>query len=62
MRRDFDQEIRQLRQDIHDIDIVIAYFERLEAQLAGKEKQAGAKRLARGSDARGKRKNPTVPG
>jgi hypothetical protein len=41
MRRDFDEEIRQLRQDMHDIDIVIAYFERLEAQLAVKDKRPG---------------------
>ena len=36
MARDFDVEIRKLRQEIRDIDNAIAYFERLEAQLAVK--------------------------
>ena len=39
MGRDFDGEIRKLRQYIQDIDNAIAYFERLEAQLAVTEKR-----------------------
>ena len=41
MARDFDVEIRKLRQEIRDIDNAIAYFERLEAQLAVKDKRPG---------------------
>ncbi len=41
MARDFDVEIRNLRQEIRDIDNAIAYFDRLEAQLAVKDKRPG---------------------
>ena len=41
MARDFDMEIRKLRQEIKDIDNAIAYFERVEAQLAVKDKRPG---------------------
>jgi hypothetical protein len=39
MGRDFNEEIRQLRQKMKDIDNVIAYFERLEARLTVKDKR-----------------------
>jgi hypothetical protein len=38
MARDFDEEIQKLRQAMKDIDNVIAYFERVEAHLAVKDK------------------------
>jgi hypothetical protein len=41
MARDFDVEIRKLRQEIRDIDNAIAWFERLEAQLAVKGERPG---------------------
>jgi len=41
MARDFDAEIRKLRQEIKDIDNAIWYFERLETQLAVKSKRQG---------------------
>ena len=41
MARDFDEEIRKLRQEMKDIDNVIAYFERVEAQLAVKDQRPG---------------------
>jgi hypothetical protein len=41
MARDFNEEIRKLRQEITDIDNAIAYFERLEAQLAVKDRRPG---------------------
>lgn len=41
MARDFDEEIRKLRQEMKDIDNVIAYFERVEAQLAVKDQRRG---------------------
>jgi hypothetical protein len=41
MARDFDVEIRKLRQEIRDIDNAIAYFERLEAQLPVKSERPG---------------------
>ena len=41
MGRDFAEEIRKLRQYIRDVDNAIAYFERLEAQLALKDKDRG---------------------
>ena len=39
MARDLDEEIRKLRQEIGYIDNAIAYFERLETQLAAKQKR-----------------------
>lgn len=44
MARDFDEEIRKLRQEVKDIDSAIWYFERLETQLAVKGKQPGKTR------------------
>lgn len=41
MARDFDAEIRKLRQEIEDIDNAIWYFERLETQMAVKGKRPG---------------------
>jgi hypothetical protein len=41
MGRDFAEEIRTIRQYIRDIDETIAYFERLETQLAVKDKDRG---------------------
>ena len=41
MARDFDEEMRKLRQEMKDIDNVIAYFERMEANLAAKDKLPG---------------------
>jgi hypothetical protein len=41
MARDFDVEIRKLRQEIRDVNNAIAYFERLEAQLAVKVERPG---------------------
>jgi hypothetical protein len=41
MARDFEVEIRKLRQEIKDIDNAIWHFEQLEAQLAVKDKRPG---------------------
>jgi hypothetical protein len=41
MARDFDEEIRKLRQKMEDIDNVIAYFERAARQLPVKDKRSG---------------------
>ena len=41
MARDFDVEIRKLRQEIKDINKAILYFEQLEAQLAVEAKRPG---------------------
>jgi hypothetical protein len=41
MARDFDSEIRTLRQEIREINNAIAYFERLETQLAVRDKRPG---------------------